>query len=292
MRILSKLGNLFGNLFGRDKKDNKDIIDILKNDQYDDVHRIISEINDNAKLYEIVKNTQYDDAREIAISEITDENILSYIVRDFGNKDGSIAISKIIDNDILLDIAKNNKHEDVRKIAIEKIKDEKALIDIAKNSEDNNLRSITIDKILSIEESEKKSIRERFESDAVSKKNIHKNELSEIANRANGKLIFKIIDGYEDIERLVKIESNDIDSLKEGLEIAYSKLKNTLEKEGLKEIPTKNIKSDYNLHTVFSTEKNDNHEDGYIIEELSKGYTFKGKMIKESVVKVCKNNNR
>ncbi|GAA5819247.1 MAG: nucleotide exchange factor GrpE [Methanobrevibacter sp. CfCl-M3] len=108
---------------------------------------------------------------------------------------------------------------------------------------------------------------------------------------ANENLIMNILDSYEDLERALN-KSKNMDELKEGVELIYSKFKNVLEKEGLKEIETKDVKFDPFKHEALMVEDKDDCEDGMIIEELMKGYTLKNKVIKYSKVKVCKKNKK
>ena len=91
----------------------------------------------------------------------------------------------------------------------------------------------------------------------------------------------------KDLERALN-QSNNEKELREGVELIYSKLKDILEKEGLKEIPTEGEKFDPFKHEALMAENNDDFENGYIIEELMKGYTLKDKVLKYSKVKVCK----
>jgi molecular chaperone GrpE len=104
---------------------------------------------------------------------------------------------------------------------------------------------------------------------------------------ANEGLILKILDVYQDFERALDTCKTEKD-LREGLELIYSKLKTTLEKEGLTEIPASGEKFDPFKHEALMAEDNEDFENGMVIDELSKGYTLKDKVIKYSMVKVCK----
>lgn len=109
----------------------------------------------------------------------------------------------------------------------------------------------------------------------------------EIIKFANENLIINILDIYEDLERALE-KSNTEEELKEGVKLIYSKLKDILTKEGLKEIPAVGEKFDPFKHEALMTAKSDDYENGYIIDELMKGYILKDKVIKYSKVRVCK----
>lgn len=121
------------------------------------------------------------------------------------------------------------------------------------------------------------------------KKNVAKQQAQTI-EYANENLILKILDVYQDFERALESCKTQED-FKNGLELIYNKLKNILEKEGLKEIPVKGEKFDPFKHEALMAENHGEYENGMIIDELSKGYTLKDKVIKYSMVKVCKKND-
>jgi molecular chaperone GrpE len=95
------------------------------------------------------------------------------------------------------------------------------------------------------------------------------------------------LDSYEDLERALT-QSKTEKELHDGVELIYSKMKTTLENEGLKEIPTKGEKFDPLKHEALMVEASKNHENGEIIDELMKGYMLKDKIIKYPKVRVCK----
>lgn len=131
------------------------------------------------------------------------------------------------------------------------------------------------------------SYSQRLQADFENFKKINEKQSKEIIKYANENLIKNILDSYEDLGRALDNSSN-YEELKEGIELINNKLKDTLKKEGLEEIPTKGEKFDPFKHEALMVEADDEVENGYIIEELMKGYTLKDKIIKYSKVKVCK----
>jgi len=126
----------------------------------------------------------------------------------------------------------------------------------------------------------------RLQADFDNFKKRTEKELSEQTNYANEKLIVKILDSYEDLERALKSgKSND---LHEGVQMIHQNLKKILEGEGLEEIPAQGEKFDPYQHEALMAEAHDEFENGAIIEELCKGYKLNSKVIKYSKVKVCK----
>ena len=83
--------------------------------------------------------------------------------------------------------------------------------------------------------------------------------------------------------------SADYDSLKEGIEITYSQLLNTLKESGVETIPTLGRKFNPQTDEAFMTEDTtDPNKDNEIVEELESGYLFKDKLLKPAKVKVAK----
>jgi molecular chaperone GrpE len=128
---------------------------------------------------------------------------------------------------------------------------------------------------------------QRLQADFENFKKQSERQKQEIIKFANENLIINILDSYEDLSRALE-QSKTEKELREGVELIYSKLKNTLEKEGLEEIVTEGKKFDPFKHEALMSEASDDHENGEIIDELMKGYTLKDKVIKYSKVRVCK----
>ncbi len=130
------------------------------------------------------------------------------------------------------------------------------------------------------------SLSQRLQADFENFKKITEKKNKEIIKFANENLIIQILDCYEDFQRALATE-NDKD-LREGIELTYNKFKDILTKEGIEEIPAKGEKFDINKHEALMVQENEDIENGYIIEELMKGYTYKDKVLKYSKVIVCK----
>ena len=84
------------------------------------------------------------------------------------------------------------------------------------------------------------SYSQRLQADFENYKRHSEKQNAEIIKYANEQLISNILDSYEDLERALN-QSNNEKELREGVELIYSKLKDILEKEGLKEIPTEEV---------------------------------------------------
>lgn len=134
---------------------------------------------------------------------------------------------------------------------------------------------------------ELKSHLQRLQADFENFRRQSDKQKEDIVRFANEQLIIKFIDVYEDMERVLE-NSTNYEELKEGYNLIYSKMKNSLEKEGLKVIPAVGEKFDINKHEALLVVDSPDYENNEIVDELMKGYTLKDKVIKYSKVRVCK----
>ncbi|MCJ8342417.1 MAG: nucleotide exchange factor GrpE, partial [Cetobacterium sp.] len=73
-----------------------------------------------------------------------------------------------------------------------------------------------------------------------------------------------------------------------GVELTLSQMKSTITSEGVEPIETNGEKFDPHHHMAVAVEDSVDHENEEIIAEFQKGYKMKGKVIRPSMVKVCK----
>ena len=130
------------------------------------------------------------------------------------------------------------------------------------------------------------SLSQRLQADFENFKKITDKQNKEIIKFANQNIIKEFLDCYEDFGRALEVENDE--NLREGIELTYNKFKDILKKEGVEEIPAKGEKFDLNKHEAIMVQASDDVENGYVIEELMKGYMYKDKVLKYSKVIVCK----
>ena len=130
------------------------------------------------------------------------------------------------------------------------------------------------------------SLSQRLQADFENFKKITDKRNVEIVKFANENLIKEFLDCYEDLERSLTIEKDE--DFRQGVELIYNKFSDILTKEGVEQIPAKGEKFDLNKHEALMVQESEDVENGYIIEELMKGYMYKDKVLKYSKVIVCK----
>ncbi|MDD6254795.1 MAG: nucleotide exchange factor GrpE [Eubacteriales bacterium] len=114
-------------------------------------------------------------------------------------------------------------------------------------------------------------------------------EKSDIYQYANEKIALDIIEVMDNFERALN-QGADCEDKKfvEGVEKIYKQLKTVLDKNKIEEIEAKDKEFDPNFHNAVMAEENPDYESGIVIDDMQKGYTLNGKVIRPSMVKVAK----
>lgn len=115
-------------------------------------------------------------------------------------------------------------------------------------------------------------------------------EFDDLKAYASEKVVVKLLDIIDNLERAISAseENKDFDSLVKGVELTLSQMKNTVSSEGVEAIDGKGQKFDPHMHMAVAVEESPDFENDIIIEEFQKGYKMKGRVIRPSMVKVCK----
>ena len=116
-------------------------------------------------------------------------------------------------------------------------------------------------------------------------------ERSELILTAAKDIMTAMLPVSDDLDRAIKYmnESDDLTTIKEGLNLVYAKFKNTLEQNGLKSIPSIGEPFDVEKHEAI-TEIPAPSDDmkGKVVDEVEKGYYLNGKLIRYAKVVVGK----
>jgi molecular chaperone GrpE len=112
-------------------------------------------------------------------------------------------------------------------------------------------------------------------------------EKSETVEFANMILILDLLPILDDFERALASLPGELDEQNwtKGVGLIYNKFKTILEAQGLSEIKAKGEYFDPYLHEAAGQLEG---EEGRIIEEIRKGYKFKDKLLRPSMVMVGK----
>ena len=115
-------------------------------------------------------------------------------------------------------------------------------------------------------------------------------EVSNMLKYANSDIILEMLSVVDDLERAIKLDDNILDDevskFLSGIKIIYSRLISLLEKYEVKEIDALNKEFDPTYHQAVLTEKVEGVKPNIVVEVLQKGYMYKDKVIRHTMVKV------
>jgi len=128
---------------------------------------------------------------------------------------------------------------------------------------------------------------QRSQADFANYKKRSEQEKEEIIGFANSVLLCNLLPIIDDLERAFASVPAELDESHwtEGIRLIYNKLKATLEAQGLTEIKAQGEPFDPRLHQAVMQEEG---EEGVVLRETQKGYKFKERVLRPSLVIVGK----
>ncbi len=115
-------------------------------------------------------------------------------------------------------------------------------------------------------------------------------EAEQTRNYCIERMAIQLLDVVDELELAVKNGeiSTSTDTLLEGVEMTLKKLRKVLEQEGVFAIENPEGKIfDPSLHNAIAAVESADVADSTVLEEIRKGYTLKGKVIRPTIVKVA-----
>jgi len=153
-----------------------------------------------------------------------------------------------------------------------------------KVSEESELEKLRAE----LKEKDDKFLRLYAEFDNFKRRNAKERiELIQTAGREVIQSLLEVVDDCDRAERQMQ-KSDDPVLMKEGIQLVFNKLRNTLHAKGLREM--KSIGEDFNtdLHEAITEIPVDASRVGKIVDEVEKGYYLNDKLIRFSKVVVGK----
>ncbi|MFO7637482.1 MAG: nucleotide exchange factor GrpE [Clostridia bacterium] len=95
-----------------------------------------------------------------------------------------------------------------------------------------------------------------------------------------------VIDSLEQAEKAIAHHAKKED-LVQGIDMIYRQFKAALDRMQVQAIPSVGEKFDPELHDAVMHVQDEKHGEGVVVEEFKKGYTYKEKVIRHSMVKVA-----
>ncbi|HOZ83239.1 MAG TPA: nucleotide exchange factor GrpE [Bacteroidia bacterium] len=113
-------------------------------------------------------------------------------------------------------------------------------------------------------------------------------ERIELIKTAGADVITSLLPIIDDFERAMKAQENtsDVTALKEGIQLIFQKLNNTLTQQGLTAIESINKPFDTDLHEAITSIPADDDKKGLVVDEIEKGYMLNDKVVRHAKVVV------
>lgn len=120
------------------------------------------------------------------------------------------------------------------------------------------------------------------------KKRLERDKMDAI-KYANERLLAEILPALDSVDRaLASIsEGHDPEKVKQGLRIAQDELHKVLELHGVEVIKSVGSEFDPRFHEAVAMVPAEGMKEGFVVEEVQKGYVLNGRLIRPSRVKIA-----
>ncbi len=139
-----------------------------------------------------------------------------------------------------------------------------------------------------LKEAEDKYLRLAAEFDNYRKRTAR--QFEDISQAGRIHVITQLLDVLDNFQRALEASasSSNHDSLREGTQLVYKNLYDVLTKEGLEPIEAVGKPFDPNLHDALMQLESDEHPEGIVVQEMTKGYKLNDRVLRHSKVAVSK----
>jgi len=113
-------------------------------------------------------------------------------------------------------------------------------------------------------------------------------EMDDVRKSAAADLVLQLLPVVDNLERAVAVSSQDARAAgyTQGVELIIRQFLSVLQSAGVEPIPAVGEAFDPQLHEAVATEASDEYPAGVITEEVRRGYTIGGKVLRAGLVKV------
>lgn len=129
----------------------------------------------------------------------------------------------------------------------------------------------------------------RLQADFENYKKREEKKKKEFIEFANQELLSKLLVIVDNLERALEStkNTNNVDSIREGIEKILKEFQQILKQEGVKPIIAKGNRFNPSKHEAVSVVETDQLPEDTITEEFRKGYYYKSKVLRPAMVKVA-----
>jgi molecular chaperone GrpE len=115
-------------------------------------------------------------------------------------------------------------------------------------------------------------------------------ETEDAVQFGNERLVMKLVDVVENLERAIEASEKigEKSELSAGVRMILKQLDEILQQEGLESIRAEGEKFDPDVHEAVIQSETEKKSEGTVLKEISKGYRFKGRLLRPSRVEIAK----
>ncbi|WP_373688747.1 nucleotide exchange factor GrpE [Brevibacillus daliensis] len=137
-----------------------------------------------------------------------------------------------------------------------------------------------------VQEQENRILRTLADMDNMRRRVRKENE--DLQKYASQQVVESLLPAVDNFERALAVDptSASAESILQGVQMVYRQVMQVFEQEGLQPIEATGKPFDPQFHQAVMQVSEPDHESGVIVEELQKGYQFKDRVIRPSMVKV------
>jgi molecular chaperone GrpE len=119
-------------------------------------------------------------------------------------------------------------------------------------------------------------------------------QVQDSVNRSNEQLVTCLLGVLDDFESAISVgeTTENKDAMLDGIKMIHKKLDDILVKEGLERLECVGKRFDPNKHEILAQVPTNDHQSGTVLEEARKGFVFKGKVLRPSVVTIACENSK
>jgi molecular chaperone GrpE len=132
----------------------------------------------------------------------------------------------------------------------------------------------------------------RLQAEMENVQKITRRQVQEVRLQASERLLSKLLPSLDALQQAVNVATSGNSLLPDetavGLRMLQKQLTEVLQSEGLGEIAAVGKPMDPELHEVVGYVETDEKPDNTVVEEIQRGYTLNGKVIRPSLVVVSK----
>ena len=131
----------------------------------------------------------------------------------------------------------------------------------------------------------------RLQAEMENVQKITRRQVQEVTLQASERLLTKLLPSLDALQQAVNAASGNSllpDETAVGLRMLQKQLTEVLQSEGLEEIAAVGKPMDPELHEVVGYVESDEKPENIVVDEIRKGYTLNGKVIRPSLVVVSK----